>query len=197
MNRDEQIQNRQTEPAAEQELFREVQPMHQNMLVRVVVPLETLVMLGVLVPLAFVPSNRPHWSVMSVLLVITIGIPVLLFSIRLTTIVTDRRLVIRFRPFPGRSVPLGSIVSAEAIRYNALASGGWGWRISSAYHRVFNVWGDRGVHVRFGERKRDQFLVGSRDAESLAEAIELGRFGVMDPDRPIERAGGQPSPEAG
>ena len=161
-----------------QELYREVQPFHQNMIVRVLVPFETVVMLAVMVPLMAASSKPVPWPVFVLLLFVIFGVPLALWWIRLVTIVTDRELIIRFRPFPGRRVPITAIRSAEAIRYHPLASGGWGWRISGTHHRVFNVSGDRGVHAVYGASERDQFLVGSRDADALAEAIELARFAV-------------------
>lgn len=162
------------------ELFREEQPLHQNLIVRVLVPLETVIVLAVVVPMLWAGVSLPPLPVLGLIVAVVVGVPMLLLTVRLTTIVTDRELIIRYRPFPGRRVPIGEIRKAEAIRYNPIASGGWGWRISGVYHRVFNVSGDRGVHVTFGEGKSDQFLVGSRNAEALAEAIELARFAASD-----------------
>ena len=72
-------------------------------------------------------------------------------------------------------MPIGSIVQADAIAYNPLANGGWGWRISRRYHRVFNVSGSDGVYICYGDSPRDRFLVGSRNAEALADAISDAR----------------------
>jgi hypothetical protein len=166
------------------ELFGEKQPLHQNMIVRVLVPLETVIAVAVVVPLLMVSPTRPDWPVLVLIGLVMIGVPAGLLLIRMTTIVTTDELIVRYRPFPGRRVPIGAIRSAEAIRYNPLASGGWGWRISGRYHRVMNVSGDRGVHVIWGDARADQALLGSRDAEGLAEAIELARFSAS------ERAGG-------
>jgi len=164
------------------ELFREVQPLHQNMIVRVVVPIETLVVLGVVVPLLATAPSRPGWPVIVLIAAAAIGVPACLMFIRMTTIVTRRELIVRYRPFPGKRVPVSAIRSAEAIRYNPLAEGGWGWRISRRYHRLLNVSGDRGVHVVWGDGKADQVLLGSREAERLAEAIELARFALTEAD---------------
>lgn len=164
------------------ELFREVQPLHQNMIVRVLVPFETVLMLGIVLPLMLTGSKPVAASHLVVLAGVVLGVPALLFSIRLVSIVTEDSLIIRYRPFPGRRVPIERIESAESIRYNPLGSGGWGWRISPVYHRVFNVSGDRGVHVRFGNGNDEQFLVGSRRTEALVEAIELARFAADHTD---------------
>jgi hypothetical protein len=162
------------------ELFREVQPLHQNLLIRVLVPLETVVMLAIVVPIMLIQPSPTPWAGLGIVLALAIGLPLIFAMVRLRTTVTDRELIVDYRPFPGRRIPIRDIRSAEAVRYNPLASGGWGWRISATHHRVFNVSGDRGVHVVYGESKHDQFLVGSRRAEELAEAIELARFAASE-----------------
>ncbi|MBZ0170789.1 MAG: hypothetical protein K8E66_00265 [Phycisphaerales bacterium] len=168
----------------EHELFREEQPMHQNMIVRVVMPFEMFITAAILLPLAFGPSRSQMIELLIVYLLSGVVLPWWVMTLRLVTIVSDRRLVIRFRPMPGRDIPVTEITRAASVRYNPLGDGGgWGWRMSGTYHRIFNVSGDRGVHVRFGEGKRDQFRVGSRRPDELAEAIELARF---------EAAGGLP-----
>lgn len=159
------------------ELFREVQPMHQNMLVRVLLPLESAVMAAILLPLALGPAKHQWVELLLAFIALGLVLPWMIMSLRLVTIVTEDRVTIRFRPFPGREIGTASIRSAQAVKYSPLGdAGGWGWRASTKFHRVFNVSGDRGVHIRFGEGRKDQLLVGSRRAEELAEAIELARF---------------------
>ncbi len=170
-------------PSAEQELFREVQPLHQNMIVRIVLPVEALITSCLLIALMLGPS-RQQWPTLLVTLLLTgFVMPLGIANLRLVTIVTDRRLIVRFRPMPGRVVDAARITHAEAVRYDPMTdAGGWGWRMCRKYHRVFNVSGDRGVHVRFGDGPRDQFLVGSRRAEELAEAIGLAAFAARERD---------------
>lgn len=165
----------------ENELFREVQPMHQNMIIRIVMPIEMVVMAAVILPLALGPARHQWVELLLMYIAFGVVLPLMIMTIRLVTVVTDRRVLIRYRPFPGREIDAASIRSAQALKYNPLLdAGGWGWRVSAKFHRVFNVSGDRGVHIRYGERKKDQFLVGSRRAEELAEAIELSRFAASE-----------------
>lgn len=164
--------------APQAELYFENQPLHQNLIVRVIAPFEALVMSGILIPILITAPASQRLPLILILVFAGVALPAMLFLIRLTTIVSDTELVIRYRPFPGRRIPIEQIRSAEAIRYNPIEAGGWGWRISRAYHRVFNVSGDRGVHVIFGDAHTDQFLVGSRNADALADAINLARASV-------------------
>lgn len=168
-----------------EELYRETQPLHQNMIVGVLVPFGAVIAVVVVGPLIAVSSIRPPWPVLVLIAALMVGMPAVLLLIRMTTVVTRDELIVTYRPFPGRRVPIGSIRDATAIRYNPLASGGWGWRISPQYHRVMNVSGDRGVHVVWGDARRDQALFGSRDAEGLAEAIELARFAASERPVPV------------
>ena len=167
--------------SAEQELFREVQPLHQNKILRVVLVVEAVFTAGVLGVLMLGPA-RSQWPMLLVTILLAgVVLPLWIANLRLVTIVTDRRLIVRFRPMPGREIDAGRITHAEAVRYNPLAdAGGWGWRMSRKYHRVFNVSGDRGVHIRYGGGPRDQFLVGSCRAEELAEAVALACFAARE-----------------
>lgn len=156
------------------ELFRETQPLHQNIIVRIVVPLVTVALAWAGVTAFSGTLGASRWT----LLAVFSGSGALLLSlmfVRLRTVVTEDHLIISYRPFPGRRVPIESIVQADAIRYTPLSEGGWGWRISKRYHRVFNVSGNDGVYVRYGEGSADRFLVGSRDAKALGDAIAQAR----------------------
>lgn len=156
------------------EVFREVQPLHQNILVRLALPLLGLTLIGVGVPMIAGTGGAARWTLIAVF-VLTGALLALLALVRLKTVVTADHLVISYLPFPGRRVPIEAIVQADAIAYSPLADGGWGWRISRRYHRVFNVSGSDGVYVCYGDSPRDRFLVGSLEAEALADAIADAR----------------------
>lgn len=174
-------------PAPTAEFYREVQPMHSNMLVRVGIFLEFPILLAILLPIVLTTNAPGRWFPVLIVVPIVLGSAAFLYALRLTAIVTPDELVVKFPPFPGRRVPIAAIRSAESIRYNALASGGWGWRMSAKYHRIFNVTGDQGVLVVFGSEPKHKFLLGSRDADALAEAIELARFAHAESPTPPEQ----------
>lgn len=167
-------------------LFHERQPLHQNPIIRVVMPAQSIFLGGVLLAVGIGPGSSNPVPLVLIFLAFGVALPVLLFMITLETIVTDERLIVRYRPFPGRDIDAGEIRVATPLTYHPMRdAGGWGWRISPRYHRTFNVSGNRGVHVRFGDGSRDQFLLGSRRPEELAEAIGLARFnrvGVLADD---------------
>ena len=181
-------------PADGDVLFHERQPLHQNMIIRVVMPVMAIVVGVVLLTVGLGPGAGNPATLVLIFLAVGVAFPLLLFMIRLETIVTGERLIVRYRPFPGRDVDAGEIIEATAVRYHPIRdAGGWGWRISPRYHRVFNVSGNRGVHVRRGPGRRDQFLLGSRRPDELVEAIGLARFNRLGKDDPSIVAAGRSS----
>jgi hypothetical protein len=158
----------------EVEYFREVQPMHRNALIRYVLPVEAVVVTGIIVPIAFTVGQDKQLELLIVWIVAAVLLPAwIAFGLRLTTIVTDRRVVARFPPFAIRSIDLSDIESAEAIKYSPLMdAGGWGIRYSMKMGAVLNVSGDRGVHVHYrtGEKTK-RLLLGSERCGELADAI--------------------------
>jgi hypothetical protein len=94
-----------------------------------------------------------------------------MLTVRLETEVRDDALALRFRRlwFP-KTFQWPEIERVEAIRYRPILQyGGWGIRRSWTGEPIWNVSGNRGVrlHLRNGKT----FVVGSSDAERLAEAI--------------------------
>jgi len=158
----------------EVERFREVQPMHRNILIRVLMPSEAVVMSGIMLPLAFGQSGSARDTLLLVWFGSAIVLPLLIaFGLRLTTVVTDRRVLARFVPFSSKSIDLGAVESAEAVKYSPIAdAGGWGVKFSKKFGTVLNVSGEHGVfvnHIKDGKTKK--LLLGSERPGELAEAI--------------------------
>ncbi|HSL10210.1 MAG TPA: hypothetical protein VLA82_02710 [Actinomycetota bacterium] len=92
---------------------------------------------------------------------------------RLEASVLDDRIEIRWFPLWRRTIALGDVEAAEAVRYHPLREFGgwgirWGWRGGWAY----SIAGDLGVDLRLrGDRR---VVIGSRDPEPLAAAIDDG-----------------------
>ena len=97
----------------------------------------------------------------------------LLRSCVLTTRVDAQGVHVRFAPFHRRErhMPFGEIATAEAVTYKPIADyGGWGLRCGPK-GRAYNVSGNRGVLLTFGDGKT--LLIGSRCADDLARAIRI------------------------
>ncbi|MEM7623854.1 MAG: hypothetical protein AAF235_11710 [Planctomycetota bacterium] len=158
----------------EAELFRETQRFYRNELLRVLVPVECVTVTGLMGALSTqVPPDQqlPYWLTWFGCAVLLPGAVMLM---GFTTVVTDRRIVLRWFPgvFPGRDIALGEVIAADAVKYSPMGdAGGWGWRSSKKFHRVMNVCGERGVHLKYGERRKDQILIGSLRADELNAAV--------------------------
>lgn len=112
----------------------------------------------------------PNFVLWLVLILFGVGMPWLMYSMKLVTRLDSSHLVIRFRPLLTRKIPLADIAECEARTYKPLRDfGGWGIRFSFKHGRAYNMFGNRGVQLILRDDKR--ILVGSQRADELAEAI--------------------------
>ncbi|MEP7217274.1 MAG: hypothetical protein ABI876_00075 [Bacteroidota bacterium] len=113
-----------------------------------------------------------------VLLMITFGLPLLVYKTNLHVIVDRETLHVDYYPFTHKHIPLKDIVSWEAVTYRPIAEyGGWGLRYASGKGWAYTVRGDMGLRLELSNGKRK--LIGSQRAEELKEAIDQGK-GVAD-----------------
>lgn len=100
---------------------------------------------------------------------ITAGIALLFYKLKLITTVGPDGITIRFFPLTSKYISFDSITSCKARTYRPIREyGGWGIRFSRR-GRAYNVSGDRGVQLEFSESR--PLLIGSQKAEQLAEVI--------------------------
>ena len=117
-------------------------------------------------------GNRPtpNYVVWLIFILFGIGMPWLMYFIKLVTRLDSSHLTVRLRPLLTRKIPLKEIASFEARTYRPLREfGGWGLRFSPRYGRAYNMHGNRGVQLILSND--DKILVGSQHADELAEAL--------------------------
>jgi hypothetical protein len=113
----------------------------------------------------------PDWLIWIVWILIGLGLPVLFGLICLIVEVTGEAVLIRFRPFMRRAIPLSDIAQAEARTYNAVKEyGGWGVKGWSKAKMAYNVSGKRGVELTLTDGR--SVMLGSKRADELAAAIQ-------------------------
>ena len=115
------------------------------------------------------------WVLWVFVLLFGVGLPVLIYTARLETVVREGALMFRYVPFhmSWRVVPCTSIVRADAQRYSPLREfGGWGIRFGRR-GRAYSASGSRGVRIEC--RDGDRFLLGSARAVELARCIAACR----------------------
>ncbi len=100
---------------------------------------------------------------------ITAGIALLFYKLRLITIIDPEGIHIQFFPFRRRNISFESITSCKARTYRPIREyGGWGIRFSRK-GRAYNVSGNRGVQLELTESM--PLLIGSQKSEQLAIVI--------------------------
>jgi len=115
--------------------------------------------------------RMPLASTLAVLagMLLSIAVPLLLWSMKLVTRLTPDALYLRFFPLWTKRIRLADIASCEPRTYSPLKEyGGWGIRYT-AKGWAYNVSGNRGVQLIL--QNGQKILVGSRRADDLANAI--------------------------
>ena len=114
----------------------------------------------------------PDWTIWVFWALFGIGLPLLLWAVRLTFKVDSEAIQIAYFPFLRRRLLFRDIVSCEACEYQPLSDYGgwgirWGWK-----GMIFSASGNKGV--RLGFRNGKQLMLGTRMPDELALAIQRG-----------------------
>lgn len=147
--------------------FREVQTLGSNRVVLIILASSgagTFLLLGSLA--IALPHARP--TLLGVLALIVLVDSLVLWGIRITTRVGPDGVHVRFGPITACCVPLGDILRAEAVTYNWIDHGGWGWRSSKRDGRVLTLLGDRAIKL---ETRRRKYLIGTQRPEEFLAAL--------------------------
>ena len=124
----------------------------------------------ILLGVPFGNNPGPDWLVWLMWLLVGIGLPLLFIWAHLRLAVTDQEILIDYRPFTRRRIPLSQVMGANAREYDALREyGGWGIKGWSRQKRAYNVSGKRGVEVFLLDGR--SVMLGSQHADELASAI--------------------------
>ncbi|MGK7390468.1 MAG: hypothetical protein ACNS60_08955 [Candidatus Cyclobacteriaceae bacterium M2_1C_046] len=75
----------------------------------------------------------------------------------------------RFIPFVYKSIKWKDIEQAEVINYGFI--GGWGIRFGSKYGVLYNIKGNKGLHIKL--KNGDQLVVGTQKEDELKDALKL------------------------
>ena len=157
-------------------LFEETQPWWINRFLRAFMPLESMILGMILLAVGSQSSPRDQWIMLGVWLGLGLLLPAAFLCWRLKTSVTPDTLRVRFAGLPGWRIPLERVESAEVIKVDPLRDfGGWGYRGSRKFGRVYNVWGDRAVLVTLTDGGKR--TIGTQRPEELAAAVLAGAIG--------------------
>lgn len=101
-------------------------------------------------------------------------ITLLIFTIRLDTLIKKDGVYVRFFPFHWsfKKFSWDKIASAYVRQYSSLLEyGGWGMRIGLfGKGKAWNISGDKGLQLEFTDKKK--LLIGTAQPEELAATLE-------------------------
>lgn len=160
-------------------LYRETQRFRQPWLMAVVGFLTALSWYAAISQLIFHDpfgkNPAPDAVMVGIVLAVGIGLPLLMYTARLTTQVRFDGLYVRYFPFHRsfRKLGVDRLADWQVVTYRSLRHyGGWGIR-RGRRGKAYNVRGDRGVELTFPDGKR--LLIGSQAPGELADAIATVR----------------------
>jgi len=101
---------------------------------------------------------------------IIIFLAIILFAVlRMKTVVTKENIQLTQYPFVWRTINFSDIDTMKVINYGFV--GGWGIRFWTKYGTVYNVRGNKGLHIKLKNGK--QFVIGTQKPQELEKVVEL------------------------
>lgn len=100
---------------------------------------------------------------------IIIFLAIILFAVlRMKTVVTKENIQLTQYPFVWKTIKLSDIDTMKVINYGFV--GGWGIRLWTKYGTVYNVRGNKGLHIRLKNGK--QLVIGTQKPQELENVVE-------------------------
>lgn len=101
-------------------------------------------------------------------LIIILSVIILFVILRMTTVVTKEKIQLTYFPFVNKTINLADIETMKVINYGFV--GGWGIRFWTQYGTVYNVRGNKGLHIKFKNGK--QLVIGTQKPQELEKVVE-------------------------
>ncbi len=98
--------------------------------------------------------------------VIVALILVLFLTIRMTTSITNEKIIVYFFPFVKKEFNWRELNHAQVIDYGFI--GGWGIRLRTDYGTAYNLRDSKGLHIKTDDK---QFIIGTQKEEELRSNI--------------------------
>lgn len=101
-------------------------------------------------------------------LIILFLVIVLFVVLKMKTTITQKNIQLVYFPFVWKTINIDDIASMEVINYGFV--GGWGIRLWTSYGTVYNVRGNKGLHIKLKNGK--QLVIGTQKPEELENVVE-------------------------
>ena len=114
------------------------------------------------------PPAGVYWAI---LLFVGIGMPLFMYTLKMTTTVSRERLKVRYWPLITRTIVMSEIKTFAACEYHPIRDyGGWGIRWGWGRGMAFSMTGNKGVQLELQSGKK--ILIGSHQANDLEVALK-------------------------
>ncbi len=101
-------------------------------------------------------------------LIILFLVTVLFVVLKMKTTITQKSIQLVYFPFVWKTINIDDIASMEVINYGFV--GGWGIRLWTSYGTVYNVRGNKGLHIKLKNGK--QLVIGTQKPEELEKVLQ-------------------------
>lgn len=102
--------------------------------------------------------------------IIIIVLVIILFVImQLKTTITQQNIQLTYFPFVWKTINLADIETMKVINYGFV--GGWGIRLWTKYGTVYNVRGNKGLHIKLKNGK--QLVIGTQKPQELERVVQI------------------------
>ena len=107
-------------------------------------------------------SSNNLWALIIIFLAI-----ILFVIMRIKTVVTQENIQLIYFPFLWKTINLSDIDAMKVINYGFV--GGWGIRLWTRYGTVYNVRGNKGLHIKLKNGK--QLVIGTQQPQELEKIV--------------------------
>ena len=101
-------------------------------------------------------------------IIIILSVFLLFVVLRMRTVVTKDAIQLTYVPFVNKTIKLSDIATMKVINYGFV--GGWGIRFWTSYGTVYNVRGNKGLHIKLKNGK--QLVIGTQKQQELEKVID-------------------------
>lgn len=100
-------------------------------------------------------------------LIIILVVILLFVVLQMKTVVTQENIQLIYFPFVWKTINLSDIDTMKVINYGFV--GGWGIRFWTSYGTVYNVRGNKGLHIKLKNGK--QLVIGTQQPQELEKVV--------------------------
>ena len=100
-------------------------------------------------------------------LLVLFSVMVLFVILRMRTTITQQSIQLTYFPFVCKTINLSDIETMKVINYGFV--GGWGIRFWTSYGTVYNVRGNKGLHIKLKNGR--QLVIGTQKPQELEKVV--------------------------